>query len=282
MTMLVGGIIVLVAAFAPTSANAVIPNSALVPDGPASFTLSCTGADAATANLLRATGLSPILLGATVTTNGIDSPADGDQFTLQLTWQFTLPATLAAAAVELGNPTVVQSAATLPMNAASGATGTATSTAPGPHTVSLGDGTQAVSFQEGPFDATFTRSGTGTPVVLSPGTVTTTSTAGGIALHLTCAPTDVTPLTLNDQAGPTPPSTTQPPPETLPLVAPTTAPPATTGGTSTGSGTATRTTALARTGFHAELLYLGIAMLGAGYALSLAGRRRARASVSSR
>jgi hypothetical protein len=66
------------------------------------------------------------------------------------------------------------------------------------------------------------------------------------------------------------------------LVAPTTAPPATTGGTSTGSGTATRTTALARTGFHAELLYLGIAMLGAGYALSLAGRRRARASASSR
>ncbi len=105
MTMLVGGIIVLVAAFAPTSANAVIPNSALVPAGPASFTLSCTGADAATANLLKATGLSPILLGATVTTNGIDSPADGDQFTLQLTWQFTLPATLAAAAVELGNPT---------------------------------------------------------------------------------------------------------------------------------------------------------------------------------
>jgi hypothetical protein len=279
MTMLVAGIIVLVAAFAPTSANAVIPNSALVPAGPATFTSSCTGADDLTNTLLNGVpGLTnPILLPTQITTNSIESPADGETFTLDLTWEFTLPASVAGVAVGLGNTSLTQQNSTLPLIAQSGATGTSVGTFPGPQTISLGDGTQDVKFQQ-TTTGTFTRAGTGTPVVLSPGQVTTSSATSLATLNLLCTPTGVTPLTLNDKAGPPPPPTTAPPPKTLPTLPPTTAAPAAPAVAATGT---TRSTALARTGFHAELLYLGIALLGAGYALSLAGRRVARASARS-
>src|SRR5262245_54112517 len=96
MVMLIAGVIVLVAAFAPTSANAVIDNSALVPAGPASFNINCTGADETTNLILTGVGLNPLTLPATMTTNAIDSPADGEQFTLDLTTQFVLPASIVA------------------------------------------------------------------------------------------------------------------------------------------------------------------------------------------
>ena len=44
----------------------------------------------------------------------------------------------------------------------------------------------------------------------------------------------------------------------------------------------TTQSSLARTGFHSELLYLGIALLGAGYVLSLTGRRVAKQEARSR
>src|SRR5262245_50863843 len=85
VVMLLAGVMVLVAAFAPTSANAQSPNS-LVPAGPATFTSSCTGADAATNDLLNSlAGLgipNPIPLPTTITTNGIADPGDGAPFTL--------------------------------------------------------------------------------------------------------------------------------------------------------------------------------------------------------
>jgi len=296
MTMLVGGIIVLVAAFAPTSADAVIPNSALVPAGPASFNLNCTdNNDPTTATILAGIpGLLPLILPATINTNAIDSPANGESFTLDVTWGFTLPASLVSIAQATGNTTLVQTDTTLTMEGTSGATGTSAPTDPGPTTVNLPPATQPavdVPFQSAPVPVTFTRTGTGTPVVLSPVSSITTSTAGSIPLLLRCTPTgDVTPLTLNDQEGPPPESTTSTV-STLPLVTTTTAPAAvpttagrggTGGGSGAGSATTTRSTPLARTGFHSELLYLGIALLGAGYALSMAGRRVARASAGSR
>src|SRR5262249_46818961 len=126
-------------------------------------------------------------------------------------------------------------------------------------------------------NVTFTRSGTGS-VVLAPGQTTTTSTAGAIPLNLICTPSGGT-LTLDVQEGPPPPPTTAPPPSTLPAAPATTAAPAApvVEATST-SGSST----LARTGFHSELLYLGIALLGAGYAMSMMGRRRAKAIARSR
>ncbi len=56
----------------------------------------------------------------------------------------------------------------------------------------------------------------------------------------------------------------------------------TTGPTTPGTGTGNGTQGLARTGFRAELLYLGIGLLGAGYLLSMTGRRVAKAAARSR
>jgi hypothetical protein len=280
--MLVAGVIVLVASFAPTSANAVIPDSALVPAGPSTFGSSCTGNDAVdggiTNTLLNGVpGLTnPIVLPTELRTNGIESPADGESFTLDLTWDFTLPASVAGVAVGLGTTSLTQQDAALVLDATSGATGSSTGH-PASQVVSLGNGTQDVPFQQ-TTTATFTRDGTGTPVVLTPGVSTTASVTNLATLQLICTPTGVTPLTLNDQAGPPPPPTTQPPPATLPLVTPTTAAAAGPVVAATGSGSST----LARTGFHAELLYLGIALLGGGYLLAMTGRRRAKAEARSR
>jgi hypothetical protein len=289
MTMLVAGIIVLVAAFAPTSANAVIPNSALTPAGPATFNESCTDNNDATTHTLLA-GLFPpdgvLVLPAQMTTNAINSPSDGEDFTLSVTFTTTLPAFLVSVAQSAGTTTLVQTNSTLPLTATSGATGTFNISDPGPEQINLPGPTDPaidLPFTQGPFDVTFTRSGTG-PVVITPGTIVTTSTAGSLPLQLACTPTDVTPLTLNDQEGPPPPPTSVTV-NTLPFT-PTTAAPAATGtsgsgtsGSGTGAPVTTSGTALARTGgFHAELLYLGIALLGAGYALSLTGKRVARAA----
>src|SRR5689334_23267683 len=77
ITMLVAGVIVLVAAFTPTSANAQTPNS-LVPTGPATFDLSCTGTDDTTNTILTGVGLNPLVLpGTTITTNAVADPGDG-------------------------------------------------------------------------------------------------------------------------------------------------------------------------------------------------------------
>jgi len=281
MVMLLSGVIVLVAAFAPSSANAVIPNSALVPTGPAAFSVSCTGADDTTNAVLTGVGLNPLVLPATMTTNAIDSPSDGEAFTLEVTTNFVLPASIVAIAQSTGNTVLTQTNSTLTIGATSGATGAnVTLSDPGPTAINLppaSDPAVDVPFQTAPGTVTFTRSGTG-PVVLTPLTTTATSTAGAIPLNLTCTASGGA-LTLNDQEGPTPPPTTAAPVWTLPPAPTTTAAPA--GPVVAATGTSQSST-LARTGFHAELLFLGIGLLGAGYALSMTGRRVARASARSR
>jgi hypothetical protein len=280
ITMLVAGVIVLVAAFAPTSANAQSPNS-LVPAGPSTFTSSCTGNDAVdggTTNILLngVPGLTnPILLPTKLTTNGIEDPGDGASFTLDLTWEFTLPASVAGVAVSLGTTSLTQQGAALVLDATSGATGSSTGN-PASQVVSLGDGTQDVPFQQAT-TATFTRAGTGT-VVLTPGVSTTSSVTSLATLNLICTPQSVVPLTLNVQEGPPPPPTTAAVPPTLPIVATTT----TAAAAPVVEATSTSGSTLARTGFHSELLYLGLALLGAGYAMSVMGRRRAKAIARSR
>ena len=131
------------------------------------------------------------------------------------------------------------------------------------------------------FSGDFVRAGAPpTPIQFSPGTVTLHSVGNkgtGIPLSLICTPTAVSPMVLVDQEGETPPPTTQAPPPTPPPA--TSAPATTAAGTGVEATNAASGNGLARTGFHAELLYIGIAMLGAGYALSLTGRRVAKASA---
>ncbi|HEX2383224.1 MAG TPA: hypothetical protein VHI95_11340, partial [Acidimicrobiales bacterium] len=179
-------------------------------------------------------------------------------------------------AVGLGTTQLTQQDAALVLDATSGATGSSTGNPPS-QVVPLGDGTQDVKFQQ-TTQATFTRAGTGTDVVLTPGVSTTASATNLATLQLICTPTGITPLTLSDEEGPVPPPTTAPPAPTLPTVPVTTAAAAAPVVAATGRSGST----LARTGFHAELLYLGIALLGGGYLLAMTGRRRAKAEARSR
>ena len=106
-------------------------------------------------------------------------PPTARPFTLELTWQFTLPASLAAArggtrdhdsdpagrnAPDRRHERRDRHAYRRPLR--------------GPSAVNLGDGTQDVPFQQVRSTATFTRSGTGTPVVLTPGTSPRPSATG--------------------------------------------------------------------------------------------------------
>jgi len=202
---LIAGVIAIATTLAPTSANAVIANSALAPTGPSTFDLSCTGKDPATSAALASVGLNPFTMATAISTNATDSPSDLESFTLDVTWQFTLPVSFVANAQGLGFTTWTQSNSTLSMTATSGATGASAPTDPGPTVINLpGDPAVDVPFQTNPVQVTFTRSGTG-PVVLAPVSATTTLTdTAGISLNLLCTPTgNVTPLTLMDQAAPT-------------------------------------------------------------------------------
>jgi hypothetical protein len=197
--MLVAGVIALAAAFAPTSANAVVANSILAPSSSSTFDLSCAGTDPVTNQILGAYSLDPFTMPTTVSSNEIDSPADGESFTLDLTWQFTLPAGFVGVAEAIGSP-VIQTNSTLSITATSGATGTSAQMDPGPTTINIPvDPPVAVPFRSNPVQLTFTRSGTGIPVVLAPDSVTMTLTQAA-PLNLICTPMAVTPLTLNDQA----------------------------------------------------------------------------------
>jgi hypothetical protein len=206
MATLIAGVIALVATLAPSNANAVIANSALVPIGPSTFDLSCTGNDPTTSAILSNSGLNPFTMATAISSNAIDSPSDLESFTLDVTWQFTLPAaSFVAIAESLGFTTWTQSNSTLSLTATSGATGASAPTDPGPTAINL-PGPPAVDLpvQSNPVHVTFARSGTG-PVVLAPVSATTTFTdSAGVSLNLLCTPTgNVTPLTLIDQAAPT-------------------------------------------------------------------------------
>ena len=111
-------------------------------------------------------------------------------------WAFTLPQDLANTAVGLGTTDLSQSDGVLPMHVDSGATGADVVGNPPPQNINLGDGSVAVSYNEGPFSGDFTRTGAiGDPIQFSPGTVTVTSTTvpGGIVLQLLCSPTGYQP-----------------------------------------------------------------------------------------
>jgi hypothetical protein len=279
------GVIVLIAAFSTTNASAV--NNEFLPAGTATTTLSCGGNDAVdggvTTAILQGIGLDPVGLPATITSDPVDSPNTGDSFTMTFHWAFTLPQSLASTAVGLGTTDLSQSNGVLPMHVDSGATGADVVGNPPPQDIPLGDGSVAVNYNEGPFTGDFTRTNAiGDPIQFSPGTVTVTSTTvpGGIALQLLCTPTGTSPMVLTDQQGATPPPSSTTAPKPPPTAAPTTA--ATTPATGGTAGTGVEaTTALARTGFHPELLYIGLFMLAAGFTLFATGRRRV-ASVSRR
>jgi hypothetical protein len=286
LTLLVGGLIVLVAAFIPSSASAQTTTSSssssdlgasFIPEGHAHVTFTCEGADDATKALLAnpLVNLSTFPITGDITSFPFTSPNNGDPFTTQFAWTFTQSADLVGISVGLGVTDFTLTNGVDTMSAVSGATGSSVGHPP-TQNVPLGDGTAAVSYNQGPFSGNFTRTGAiGTPIVFKPTDITVTVTPNPLTtnLNLVCHP-DSAQISLTDQAGATPP-----PPS---ITTPPTVPPATGAPATTAAGpTVEATSSLARTGFHAELLYIGIAMLGFGYALSLTGRRFAKQSSRS-
>jgi hypothetical protein len=277
MWMLVAGVVVLVAAFAPTSASAV-DTTHFLPPGTVNVTYTCGGADQQTQTVLGVVGLSSFNIAAVVASDPVAaSPENGDSFDMTFFWTFTQDQTLVETAVGLGVTDLQLSNGVNPVGVVSGATGPDVVGNPPTQDVPLGDGSLPITYSQGPFTGSFTRAGNvGDPIVFKPGNISVTALPNPLttSLNLACTPDGAT-MTLVDQEGEAPP-TTRPTTTTLP---PTTASPTTAAGPVVAAETQSQ---LARTGFHSELLILGIALLGFGYALSLTGRRVAKASARSR
>jgi hypothetical protein len=283
MGLLVLGVGVLVAAFSPTNASAVVPGMFL-PAGTATTTYTCGGNDALdgglSSQILAAVGLASFTLPTTITTNAVDSPNDGEAFSMDFTYAVTLPSGLVDVAVNTAMVTqLTQQGQNFTMNA-TGATPASAAITPPDQTINLpavGDPITDIETLQGPFPTQFTRAGAvGTPIVFTPGPFTVSSVAGGTTLQILCNPASTSPMSLVDQQGETPSSTTQPAPPTLPPASPTTAG---TGPGPTVQAGAEGASRLARTGFNEQLLLLGIAMIGAGCVTAVAGRRVAKSTA---
>ena len=293
LALVVGVFIFVVAAFAPsasaqtsdssdsTSSSSSSSSSELshLPQGVQSFTMTCEGADDATKALLSnpLVGIPTFPITAEITNLPVEpAPKNGEQFQMSFIWKFTQSADLVSTAAGLGVTDFNLTNSVDTMNAVSGATGSSVGTVDS-QDVSLGDGTQPVSYLQPPtgsFPGTFTRTNDeGQPITFAPGDITVTVTPNPLttALNLVCHPPDGVVLSLTDVAGAAPPPV-------VPVTPPTATGTNPAAATTTPAGpTVEATSTLARTGgFHAELLYIGIAMLAFGYALSLTGRRFAR------
>jgi alpha-tubulin suppressor-like RCC1 family protein len=155
-------------------------------------TYSCTGADVDTHDLLTALGFGPLQMATTVTNTSADpGPLPGDEFTIDFQWHITLSPGLVSTFVALGVDAAEMFDGVYPLAAATGASGPDV-VGHGAHTaLPLGDGTQAVSYIEGPFTGTFIRTAQlGEAITFTPGTMTTSLLAGssGVVLKLICEP----------------------------------------------------------------------------------------------
>jgi hypothetical protein len=242
-----------------------------LPAGTATATYTCMGADADTQALLDAVGLSTFSVPASITSAAVDpSPSPGEDFQMAFTWTFTLPANLAGIAVSLGVSQLNITNSVDPMNAVSGVTGDVVGHG-SPVSVLLGDGTHDVSYSEGPFTGTVHRTAAvDEPIVFAPGNVTNTSTPAelGLPLNIACTPGSVVNLSVVDQDGVAPSTTSTSTTTTLRTT------------TTTGIG-ATTTVAtggeLAVTGgIDLRLVVLALALIDIGYLTWSAGQPRRR------
>jgi hypothetical protein len=249
-----------------SSTSSSIDAEFFLPEGTASATYTCGGADAGTQALLGAAGLASFPVGAVITSNPVASVQPGEEQPMTFYWTFTLPQNVASVAVGLGIPEFLIGNGVSPMNATEGATGQVAGTAE-PHVLPLGDGTQPVSYLEGPYTGTVTRTAAiGEQIVFTPGDITTFVLAP-TELDLACVPAQVSPMVLVDQEGAAPPPTAPPTIPTLPTA-------------STTPTTAVADVAgdeLPRTGgFDLELAAAGLGLVALGYGARVTARRRTR------
>ena len=223
---------------------------------------TCSGADAQTQTVLAGIGLATFPQQVTILSPAVEpSPSPGEDFQMTFNWSFLLSQSLVQTAVDLGQASLNISAATLPMSATTGATGSDVVGHPPATELVLGDGTQAVGYSTGPFTGTFTRTAdVDNPIEFTPGTVlNTVVTSSGITLQITCAPEAGAVMTLNDETGVAPSTTTT----TLPEVTTTEATPTTDSGV---QGETAEPAELPRTGSSSLLLVvIALGLIDLGY-----------------
>lgn len=238
-----------------------------------SVNYSCVGADQATSDILTSFGLQPFPMAVQVTSAAVEpSPSPGEDFDVPFTWDFTLDQGIVDFSIGLGVTGFTISNGVLPISATSGATGSVSGNGANA-TVVLGDGTIPVGYTQGPFTGTFNRTAAvDEPITFTPGTITSTvTTNSGVALQISCSQTAGA-LTVNDQDGVAPSTTTT----TRPVV--TTAAPTTTTTPVLGDS-------LPRTGSTTStmvLVFVALGLIDLGYLAMTAGQplRRRRASAS--
>jgi hypothetical protein len=251
------------------SSASAVQEGRFLPAGTATATYTCNGADPDTQALLDAVGLSTFEVPVSITSAAVEpSPSPGEDFSMEFTWTFTLPQPLANIAVGLGITDLTIHDSVDPMNAVSGATGSVVGLG-GSQVVNLGDGTHSVSYTEGPFVGTVNRTAAvDEPIVFGPGPNTNTVETGLATLHIACAPGAVQNMSLVDEDGTAPSTTTTTRPAT-----------STTAGTSTTAATG-GTELPATGGVDLRLVVLALALIDIGYLAWSAGQppRRRKAA----
>lgn len=170
---------------------------------------SCVGADQTTNDLLATFGLSPFSMPVTLTSASVEpSPSPGETFGVGFTWDFTIDPSIEAFAVGLGVTSFTISNTATDVDATDGATGSATGIGDS-NVVVLGDGSVPIGYTDGPFVGSFTRTAAvDEPIVFTPGAITSTVvTSGNVTLLIACTPGAGT-LTMADQDGVAPSTTT--------------------------------------------------------------------------
>lgn len=254
-----------------TSAAPTVQDGRFLQGGTVDVTYSCTGADDATNALLTAFGLNPFPQAVTITSSAVEpAPSPGEDFDVDFTWNYTLDDAVVDFAVGLGTLSFAITNGVDPISATTGATGTSTGNG-GSNTVILGDGSIPVGYTEGPFTGTFNRTAAiDSPIVFTPGAISTTvTTNGGTTLLIACTP-GAGAITVLDETGVAPSTTTT----TRPVA--TTPAPATTVAVAPGE--------LPRTGTSSTLylVLLALGLIDVGYLALTAGQPLKRRASSTR
>jgi hypothetical protein len=253
-----------------TSAAPTVQDGRYLEGDTLSVDYSCTGGDAGTTALLDSFNLNPFSMPVTITSAAVEpAPSPGEDFTTEFTWGFTLDPTVVSFAVGLGVTDFTISNGVNPVQAITGATGTAAGTGSPDANVNLLD-TVADGYTAGPYSGTFNRTAAvDSPIEFSPQAISSTvTTNAGTALQIACTPPQGAVMSVVDQTGVAPSTTTT----TLGTIDPPTTTTVAAGG---GGGGGVQGGELPRTGSSSNLflVLLALGLIDIGYLAISASRR---------
>ncbi|MFZ6003775.1 MAG: hypothetical protein ACOYXM_07540 [Actinomycetota bacterium] len=260
---------------ASTSAAPTVQEGRYLAGGTTNLTYTCSGGDQTTIDLLGVLGLASFTMPVSITTASVEpSPSPGEDFDVAFTWDFTIDPAVEKVAFDVQVAYLDITEGVQSITATAGATGDVTGNGETVR-VNIGDGSVPIGYTQGPFTGTFTRTAAvDEPIEFTPGVVTSTViTSSNIPLVIACTPGEAV-LTMQDQDGVAPSTTTT----TRPIV--TTTVPATTTTVAVAG-----VQQLPRTGTSSNLLLvlLALGLIDLGYLAWSAGQMpRAQRTPSGR